>query len=155
MTYTKDDTLRGGILQGVSYFALMAVGLVALLIGAWKWDTARTNAAVQESEDALVRDINSQLPPGTPRAEIEKFLSARGMPQPGYYNYHGPSPVVEGATAILFTRTPSEGNAIHSCWILLYFRLDGSDALMGYSHEARCSSYLLNGNMDQGTPLLR
>jgi len=26
---------------------------------------------------------------------------------------------------------------------------------MGYTHEVRCSSYLIDGNRDQGTPLLR
>jgi len=63
--------------------------------------------------------------------------------------------MVEGATAIVYTRTPPVGNSIHSCSVVLYFRLDGSDALMGYSHEARCTSYLIDGNQDQGTPLLR
>jgi hypothetical protein len=155
MSHAQDHTVRAGIAQGVSYLALIAVGLGALLFGAWKWDTARTNEAVQLYEDALVRDIGAQLPPGTPRADIERFLAARGMPQPGYFNYRGPSPVVNGATAVLFTSTPPAGNMIHSCWVILYFRLDGSDALMGYSHEARCSSYLFDGNRDQGTPLLR
>jgi len=36
MTYAQDDTLRAGIVQGVGYFALIAVGFVALLFGAWK-----------------------------------------------------------------------------------------------------------------------
>lgn len=155
MTYAKDDSLRAGVVQGVGYFALIAVGFLALLLGVWKWDTTRTNEAVQQSESALVLDIHAQLPPGAPRADIEKFLAAHGMPDPGYFNYHGPSPVVDGATAVVYTRTPPVGNMIHSCWVVLYFRLDGSDALMGYSHEARCSSYLMNGNHDQGTPLLR
>ena len=155
MSHAEDDTLRTGIVRGVSYLALFAAAFVALLFAAWKWDTARTNETVQQTDDALVRDINAQLPPGTPRAEIEKFLGARGMPQPGYFNYHGPMAIVDGASAIVFTRTPPVGNAIHSSWVVLYFRLDGSDALMGYTHEARCSSYLVNGNMDQGTPLIR
>jgi hypothetical protein len=155
MSYAKDDALRGGIAQSVSYFALIAVGFVALLFGAWKWDTTRTNETVQQSEDALIRDIGEQLPPGTPRADIEKFLVAHGMPDPQYFNYHGPNPVVDGAMAIVYTRTPPAGNMVHSCWVLLYFRLDGSDALMGYSHEARCSSYLIDGNHDAGTPMLR
>jgi len=155
MTYAQDNALRGGIAQGVSYFALIAVGLVALLFGAWKWDTARTNQTVLQSDDLLVRDIAAQLPPGTPRADLVKFLAARGMPEPIYFNYGGPNPVVQGATAVLFTRTPLVGNMVHGCWVVLYFRLDGSDLLMGYSHEARCSSYLIDGNHDQGTPLLR
>jgi hypothetical protein len=155
MSYAQNDTLRTGVLQGVSYFALIAVGLGALLIGAWKWDTARTNETVEQSEDALVSDIGTQLPQGTPRAEIEKFLAARGMPQPGYFNYGGPMAIVDGATAIVFKRTPSVGNMVHSCFVVLYFRLDGSDALIGYTHEARCTSYLIDGNRDQGTPLLR
>jgi len=155
MSYASDNTVRGGMVQGVSYLALIAVGLGALLFGVWKWDTARTNETVMQSDDALVRDIATQLPLGTPRVGIEKFLSARGMPEPGYFNYHGPNPMVEGATAIVFTRTPPVGNMIHSCFVVLYFRLDGSDALMGYSHEARCTSYLIDGNTDQGTPLLR
>jgi hypothetical protein len=155
MSYASDNTVRAGMVQGVGYLALIAVGLGALLFGVWKWDTARTNETVQQSDDALVRDIAAQLPLGTPRADIEKFLSARGMPEPGYFNYRGPNPMVEGATAIVFTRTPPVGNMIHSCFVVLYFRLDGSDALMGYSHEARCTSYLIDGNRDQGTPLLR
>ena len=155
MSYAENDTLRTGVLQGVSYFALIAVGFGALLFGAWKWDTARTNEAVQESEDELVRDIAAQLPPGTPHADIEKFLIAKGMPQPGYFNFNGPNPRGNGETALLWTRTASVGNPIHSCWIPLVFRLDGSDALMGYTHQVRCSSYLIDGNRDQGTPLLR
>jgi hypothetical protein len=155
MSYTQDYMLRAGILQGLSYFALIAVGCGALLIGAWKWDTARTNETVLQSDDLLVRDIAAQLPPGTPHADIEKFLTAHGMPQPGYFNYGGPNPIVNGATAILFTRTPPQGNMVHSCFVVLYFRLDRSDALMGYTHEARCTSYLIDGNRDQGTPLLR
>lgn len=155
MNYTQDNTLRTGIVQGVSYFALIAVGFLALLFGAWKWDTARTNEAVQQCDDELVRDIAAQLPLGTPRADVEKFLNARGMPQPGYFNYGGPMPIVDGATAIVFTRTPPVGNMVHSCWVQIYFHLDGSDALMGYTHEARCTSYLIDGNKDQGTPLLR
>jgi hypothetical protein len=155
MSYAENDTLRTGVLQGVSYFALIAVGFAALVFGAWKWDTTRTNETVEQSEDALVRDIGAQLPPGTPRADIDKFLGAHGMPEPGYFNFHGPNPIVQGATAIVYTRTPPAGNMIHSCWVQLYFRLDGSDALTGYSHEARCSSYLIDGNRDQGTPLLR
>jgi hypothetical protein len=155
MTYAQDDTLRGGIVQGVSYFALIAVGFGALLFGAWKWDTARTNETVQQSEDELVRDIGAQLPPGTPRADIGKFLTAHGMPEPGYFSYGGPNPIVEGATAIVYTRTTPVGNMVHSCWVQFYFRLDRSDALMGYSHEARCSSYLIDGNRDRGAPLLR
>lgn len=155
MNYAQDNTLRTGIVQGIGYFALIAVGLGALLFGAWKWDTARTNETVQQSDDALVRDIAAQLPLGTPRADIERFLAAHGMPEPGYFNYHGPMAIVDGATAIVFTRTPPVGNMVHSCFVVLYFRLDGSDALMGYSHEARCSSYLIDGNRDQGTPLLR
>jgi hypothetical protein len=155
MSYAQNDTLRTGVLQGVSYFALIAVGLGALLFGAWRWDTTRTNETVQQSEDELVRDIAAQLPPGTPRADIEKFLAAHGMPQPGYFHYGGPMPIVDGATAILYTRTPPAGNMIHSCWVQFYFRLDGSDALMEYTHEARCTSYLIDGNRDQGTPLLR
>ena len=155
MSYASDNTVRAGMVQGVSYLALIAVALGALLFGVWKWDTARTNETVLQSDDALVRDISGQLPLGTPRADIEKFLSARGMPEPGYFNYRGPNPMVDGATAIVFIRTPPVGNMIHSCFVVLYFRLDGSDALMGYSHEARCSSYLIDGNRDQGTPLLR
>src|SRR5271165_4424682 len=76
MTYTQDNTLREGIVEGVSYFALIVVGLGALLFFAWKWDSARTNETVQKSADALVRDIDAQLPPGTPRSDIEKFLIA-------------------------------------------------------------------------------
>ena len=155
MSYTQDNTLRAGIAQGVSYLVLIAVGLGALLFGAWRWDTARTNETVQQYEDTLVRDIAAQLPPGTPRADLLTFLAARGMPQPGYFNYGGPNPIVNGATAILFTRTPPEGNMVHSCFVVLYFQLDRSDALMGYTHEARCTSYLIDGNRDQGTPLLR
>jgi hypothetical protein len=155
MTYAQDNTLRAGIAQGVSYLALIAVGLAALLFGAWKWDTGRTNQTVEQSDDALVRDIATQLPAGTPRADIQKFLMERGMPQPGYFNFGGPSPIVEGATAILYTRTPPVGNMVHSCWVQFYFRLDGSDTLTGYTHEARCTSYLMDGNKDQGTPLLR
>jgi hypothetical protein len=155
MGYARNDTLRTGVLQGVSYFALIAVGLGALLIGALKWDTARTNEAVEQSEDALVSDVGTQLPMGTPRADVEKFLAARGMPQPGYFNYGGPMAIVDGAMAILFTRTPPVGNMVHSCFVELYFRLDGSGGLMGYTHEARCTSYLIDGNRDQGTPLLR
>jgi hypothetical protein len=155
MSYTQDNTLRAGMAQGVSYLVLIGVGLVALLFGAWKWDTARTNETVQQYEDTLVRDIGAQLPPGTPRADLQAFLAARGMSQPGYFNYGGPTPIIDGATAILFTKTPPEGNMMHSCIVVLYFRLDGSDALMGYTHEARCTSYLIDGNRDQGTPLLR
>jgi len=110
---------------------------------------------VQQSDDELARDIVAQLPLGTPRADIAKFLSAHDMPEPGYFNYGGPNPIVEGATAILYTRTPPVGNMVHSCWVQFYFRLDRSDALMGYTHEARCTSYLIDGNKDQGTPLLR
>jgi hypothetical protein len=155
MGYAQDDTLRAGMVKGVGYFALLAVGFVALLFAAWKWDTARTNEAALQSEDALVRDIDTQLPPGTPRADIEKFLTTRGMPEPGYFNFHGPNPRGNGETAVVWTRTAAVGNSIHGCWIPLIFRLDGSDALMGYSHEVRCSSYLFDGNRDQGTPLLR
>ena len=155
MTYAQDDTLRGGIAQGVSYLALIAVALVALLFGTWNWDTERTNQTVQQSDDALVRDIATQLPRGTPRAEIQKFLMAQGMPEPGYFNFGGPNPIIQGATAILYTRTPPVGNMVHSCWVQFYFRLDGSDALLEYTHEARCTSYLIDGNKDQGTPLLR
>ncbi len=113
--------------------------------------TRRANSPTTE----LVRDIAAQLPPGTPHADIEKFLIAKGMPQPGYFNFNGPNPRGNGETALLWTRTASVGNPIHSCWIPLLFRLDGSDALMGYTHEVRCSSYLIDGNRDQGTPLLR
>jgi hypothetical protein len=155
MTYPQGDTLRAGILQGVSYFALIAVAFMALLFAAWKWDSTRTNETLQQSEDALVLDMREQLPPGASRADVEKFLTAHGMPQPYYLNYGGPNPVVDGATAVVFTRTPPVGNMVHSCWVLLYFRLDGSGRLMGYSHESRCSSYLMNGNHDEGTPLLR
>jgi hypothetical protein len=155
MTHAQDSTLRAGVVQSVSYLALIAVGLGALLFGAWKWDTTRTNEAVQQAEDELVRDIGAQLPPGTPRAGIEKFLTVHGILDPGYFNYGGPNPIVEGATAVVYTRTPPVGNMVHSCWVVLYFRLNGSDALMGYSHEARCSYYLIDGNRDQGTPLLR
>jgi hypothetical protein len=71
MTDAQGDPLRAGILQGVSYFALIAVGFVALLFAAWKWDTTRTNETLQLSEDALVLDIRAQLPPGTPRGRRE------------------------------------------------------------------------------------
>jgi hypothetical protein len=57
MSYTQDNTLRAGIAHGVSYLVLIAVGLGALLFGAWRWDTARTNDTVQQYEDTLVRDI--------------------------------------------------------------------------------------------------
>jgi hypothetical protein len=155
MTYAQDDTLGGGIAQGVSYLALIVVSLVALLFGAWKWDTGRTNQTVEQSDDALVRVIATQLPPGTPRADIQKFLTAQGTPEPVYFNFGGPNPIFAGATAILYTRTPPVGNMVHSCWVQFYFRLDGSDALLGYTHEARCTSYLIDGNKDRGTPLLR
>jgi hypothetical protein len=155
LSYAQDNTLRAGIAQGISYFVLIAMGCGALLIGAWKWDTARTNETMLQTEDAPVRDIAAQLPLGTPRADIEKFLIAHGMPEPGYFNYRGPNPMVEGATAIVYTRTQPVGNMVHSCWVQFYFRLDGSGALIGYTHEARCSSYLIDGNRDQGTQLLR
>jgi len=155
MGYAQDNTLRAGVAQGVGYLALIAIGLGALLFGAWKWDTAKTNEMALQSEDALVGDIAAQLPLGTRRADIEKFLIAHGMPQPGYFNFNGPNPRGNGETAILWTRTASVGNPIHSCWIPLEFRLDASDALMGYTHEVRCSSYLIDGNRDQGTPLPR
>jgi len=155
MGYAQDNTVRSGVAQGVSYLALIVVGLGALLFGAWKWDTARTNDAMRQYDDTLVRDIGARLPLGTPRADIEKFLAERGMPQPGYYNFGGPMAIVNGATATVFTRTPPMGNMVHSCFVVLDFRLDGSDALMGYTQEARCTSYLIDGNRDQGTPLLR
>lgn len=142
-------------MRSLANFALIAALFAATLFAAWKWDTTKTNEAVLQTDETLVRDITAQLPAGTPRADIEKFLAAHGTVTPGYFNYGGPMANLEGATAILFTRTTPVGNEVHSCSVVLYFRLDGSDGLMGYTHEPQCTSFLLKGNQDQGTPLLR
>jgi hypothetical protein len=154
MTDIADNTLRTGLLGGVGFLALFAAGFFVISYGAWKWDTGRTDQAVKQTEDELVRDIDSQLPVGTPHDEIEKFAAAHGL-KTFYLNYRGPNPAVEGATAVLATQTAPAGNMVHSCWVPLIFRLDGADALMGYSHEARCKSGLISGNQDMGTPLKR
>ena len=156
MTDVTDHTLRRGILGGVGLLALFAAGILILGYGIWKWDTGHTDEAVKQAEDQLVRDIDAQLPAGTPRVEIEKFVIAQhGLVAPFYYNYGGPTPATDGATAVLLTRTTPAGNMLHSCWVPLIFWLDGSDTLMRYSHETRCKSPLVSGIRDPGTPLQR
>jgi len=154
MTDVPNGTVRTGIMGGVGLLALFAAGMLIVSYGVWKWDTARTDEAVKQTEDQLVRDIDSQLPVGTPHDEIEKFAAAHDL-KTFYLNYRGPNPQLEGATAVLATQTTPAGNMIHSCWVPLIFRLDGSDDLMGYSHEARCKSTLVSGSGDMGTPLQR
>jgi hypothetical protein len=154
MTDVSDDTLRTGILGGVGLLAVFVLGMLVVSYGVWKWDSGRTDEAVKQTEDELVRAIDSQLPVGTPHDEIEKFAAAHGL-KTFYLNFRGPSPLAEGATALLAAQTTPAGNMIHSCWVPLIFRLDGSDALMGYSHETRCKSGLISGTRDKGTPLQR
>lgn len=154
MTDVPNGTVRTGIMGGVGLLALCAAGMLIVSYGVWKWDTARTDEEVKQTEDQLVRDIDSQLPVGTSHDDIEKFAAAHGL-QTYYLNYRGPSPLAQGATAVLATQTTPAGNMVHSCWVPVIFRFDGSDALMGYSHEARCKSALISGNQDMGTPLQR
>jgi hypothetical protein len=102
MTDVPDHTLRRGILGGMGLVAPFAVGVLILGYGIWKWDSGQ---AVKQTEDQLVRDIDAQLPMGTPHAEIAKFVIAHGLAAPFYYNYGGSTPAMEGATAVLVTQT--------------------------------------------------
>lgn len=113
------------------------IALATFLI--WRYDTDRTNAAMKERETTLLHDVDTELPTGTPRADVTRFITTRRLD-----NFHidvGESnPMYGGASSITFAKTDLMGNALQGCSTMLTFRFTTADTLMNHSYTTTCKS---------------
>jgi hypothetical protein len=139
--------------KGIGMLALIVVGIAVLGLGAWKYDTSHTDTEVVAAETAVKSDMETQLPKGSSRAELEKFLDAHELTDHAFADMHGPMALLQGGSQQEWVASKQYGNMMHECRLYWNFFLDGSGALIGYSDYALCKSDLTTGTTDPGEPM--
>lgn len=124
----------------VGVVIVMAIGY-ASAVWTWHHQSAKTSAMVHQTDDGLAREIEQEIPLGSDRSVVLRFLRSHDIANGAYYKLGmGEGEPNGGASAVLDTVTQSMGSSVFHCRIHLTFRFDQSDKFLGFSHAPQCGA---------------
>jgi hypothetical protein len=106
----------------------------------WRIASARSTAILRQDEESLKIQIEKELPIGSGRNRVEQFLKAHSMYTDGFRqlgsDYKGS---YDGASGIMFATSGNLRTSIFLCKIVVTFRFDDKDKLLGYTDKLVCN----------------
>jgi len=126
--------------------ACLALVVVLIVGAAWWWRDAnvRTRTILLEAKESFERDANENIPLGSTRLEVERYLKSRKM----VYGNRELADIVSAESGTqpgsqIEARTTEEIRVpIGSCIILAYFNFDPRDKLLDTRYKTSCKSIL-------------
>jgi len=126
--------------------ACIALILVFILGAAWWWRDAnvRTRLILLKAKKSLERDAIENLPPGSTKLEVERFLKSRNMIYAnGELPYMPEAESKTQAVSQIEARTTQEIRVpIGSCFILADFDFDPNEKLLDARYKTTCKGIL-------------
>ena len=118
----------------------VAVGILWL---AWTRFSAKNASIMHNAEQSLKREIAQELPAGSDKSQVQKFLKAHGMVSTVYEPLPNEQKTVyEGASMLVDANTREIEGPLFNCRIRLIFMLDNSGKMTGYRDKFICRNPL-------------
>jgi hypothetical protein len=115
------------------------VSILALWVG-WRIANVRSAAILRQDEESLKIQIEKELPNGSDRGRVEQFLRTRSMYTEGFRQLGSEYKAsYGGASGVMFATSGDLKTCIYLCKIVLTFRFDDNDKLLGYIDKLVCN----------------
>lgn len=134
----------GGLKPSVNKTWVLLIGILIVCIFAswvgWRIAYVRSAAISHHAEESLKREIEKELPVGSDQVRVVEFLRAHSIYTDGLKRVgNNERTLYAGASGVIFASTSKLKTPISVCQIVVTFRFDDKDRLLGYSDQIPCN----------------
>jgi hypothetical protein len=132
--------LRTSIKKALLVSIGTAIVVTLALWAGWRIASAWSAAILRQNEGSLRNQIEKELPMGSDRDRVEEFLRTRSMYTDGFRQLGSEYKAsYDGASGIMYATSDDLKTSIFVCKIVVTFKFDGKDKLLGYTDKLVCN----------------